>query len=46
MSDLFQLNTGQWGDEFLGNDLNVEPAWLQGLTGCNVTTAIVDDGNC
>ena len=27
-----------------GNDLNVERAWLQGLTGCNVTVAVVDDG--
>ena len=25
-------------------DLNVEPAWIQGLTGCNVVVAIVDDG--
>jgi len=24
--------------------LNVERAWLQGLTGCNVTVGIVDDG--
>ena len=29
--------------------MNVEPAWLQGLTGEGVTVAIVDDGedfNC
>ena len=39
-----QLNTGQYGDEYQGNDLNVEKAWLQGLTGCNVTVAVVDDG--
>ena len=25
-------------------DLNVEPAWLQGLTGCNVVVGVVDDG--
>ena len=24
--------------------MNVERAWLQGLTGCNVTVGIVDDG--
>ena len=25
-------------------DLNVEAAWAQGVTGFNVTTAIMDDG--
>ncbi len=25
-------------------DLNVEAAWAQGITGKNVTTAIMDDG--
>ena len=40
----FQLNTGQIEGNFAGNDLNVERAWIQGLTGCNVTLAIVDDG--
>ena len=25
-------------------DLNVEPAWLQGVTGCNVIVGVVDDG--
>ena len=39
-----QLNTGQYGINFQGNDLNVERAWLQGLTGCNVTVTVVDDG--
>ena len=39
-----QLNTGQYGNVHEGNDLNVERAWLQGLTGCNVTVAVVDDG--
>jgi subtilisin family serine protease len=38
------LNSGQLGNEYKGNDLNVEKAWLQGLTGCNVTVAVVDDG--
>ena len=41
---LMQLNTGQEGDAYQGYDLNVEKAWLQGLTGCNVTLTIVDDG--
>lgn len=27
-------------------DLNVEAAWAQGATGKNVTTAIMDDGEC
>lgn len=27
-------------------DLNVEAAWAQGVTGKNVTTAIMDDGTC
>ena len=25
-------------------DLNVEPAWIQGFTGCNVVVGVVDDG--
>jgi hypothetical protein len=25
-------------------DLNVEPAWIQGFTGCNVIVGVVDDG--
>jgi hypothetical protein len=28
----------------IGSDLRVEQAWMQGLTGCNVTVTIVDDG--
>ena len=40
-----QLNSGQFGDEYLGNDLRVEQAWMQGLTGCNVTVTVVDDGS-
>ena len=39
-----QLNSGQFGEQFRGNDLNVEPAWIQGYSGCNVTVAVVDDG--
>ena len=39
-----QLNSGQYGDEYKGNDLKVEKAWLQGLSGCNVTVTVVDDG--
>ena len=27
-----------------GLDLNVEPAWLQGITGRGVVVALVDDG--
>jgi hypothetical protein len=38
------LNSGQFGEQFSGNDLNVERAWLQGYSGCNVTVAVVDDG--
>lgn len=36
-----QLNSGQVGGS---HDLNVEPAWIQGLTGKGVTIAVVDDG--
>lgn len=36
-----QLNSGQVGGS---HDLNVEPAWIQGLTGKGVTVAVVDDG--
>ena len=25
-------------------DVNVEPAWIQGLTGCHVIVGVVDDG--
>ena len=39
-----QLNTGQHGNVYRGRDLNVERAWLQGLSGCNVTVVVVDDG--
>lgn len=36
-------NTGQNGGK-ARLDLNVEAAWAQGITGKNVTTAIMDDG--
>jgi len=36
-------NTGQNGGK-VRLDLNVEQAWAQGITGKNVTTAIMDDG--
>lgn len=36
-------NTGQNGGKSK-LDLNVEAAWAQGITGRNVTTAIMDDG--
>ena len=39
-----QLNTGQLDSSDAGNDLNVERAWLQGLTGCGTVVAVVDDG--
>jgi proprotein convertase subtilisin/kexin type 2 len=37
-------NTGQLGRRYKGNDLRVEQAWMQGLTGCNVTVAVADFG--
>lgn len=39
-----QLNSGQFGVDYKGNDSNVEKAWLQGLSGCGVTVTVVDDG--
>jgi subtilisin family serine protease len=38
------LNTGQYGDEYRGRDLKIEKVWMQGLSGCNVTVGVVDDG--
>lgn len=38
-------NTGQNGGK-VRLDLNVQAAWDQGITGKNVTTAIMDDGEC
>ena len=39
------MNTGQTCGP-VGLDLNVEPAWLQGLDGTGVVVALVDDGMC
>ena len=39
-----QLNSGQLGLPDIGHDLNVEPVWIQGITGCNSFVAVVDDG--
>ena len=36
-------NKGLYGQHL--NDLRVEQVWLQGVTGCNVTVTVVDDGN-
>ena len=41
----FQLNTGQFNSSFAGADHRIQRAWIQGLTGCGVTVAVVDDGN-
>ena len=38
-----QLNTGQTTGPS-GRDLNVEPAWLQEITGAGVVVGFVDDG--
>lgn len=38
-------NTGQNSGK-IRLDLNVQAAWDQGITGKNVTTAIMDDGMC
>ena len=43
-SFLSQNNTGQLNKTDIGRDLNVERAWLQGLTGCGIVVAIVDNG--
>ena len=40
-----QLNTGQFNSSFAGADHKIQRAWIQGLTGCGVTVAVVDDGN-
>ena len=45
-----QHNTGQTGTiQQVGEaraDVNVVPAWIQGVTGCNVIVGVVDDGKC
>ena len=38
-----QLNTGQTGGP-AGRDINVVPAWMQGLAGRGIVAAMVDDG--
>ena len=38
-----QLNTGQTRGP-AGRDLNVVPAWMQGITGKGVVVSVVDDG--
>ena len=38
-----QLNTGQTSGP-AGRDLNVVPAWMQGITGKGVVVSVVDDG--
>ncbi len=39
------MNTGQLSSSDAGRDMNVERAWLQGLTGRGNVVAVVDDGN-
>ncbi len=44
-----QRNTGQTtaqlqSNDDSGNDLRVEPAWIQGYTGCGIVVGVVDDG--
>lgn len=38
------MNSGQVDGVKLGLDLNVEPVWLQGITGKDVVVSIMDDG--
>eukprot|EP00731_Ephydatia_muelleri_P010782 Em0005g1368a len=40
------LNTGNNTNSgnIAGRDINVQPAWIQGYTGCNVYVGVVDDG--
>ena len=39
----FKVNTGQTSGR-RGLDLNVEPVWVQGITGNGVVVSIMDDG--
>ena len=39
----YQLNTGSIAGQS-GKDLNVEPAWMQGITGKGVVVSVFDDG--
>ena len=38
------MNAGFFAGKYKGHDLRVEQAWLQGITGCNITVAVVDNG--
>eukprot|EP00731_Ephydatia_muelleri_P020886 Em0013g613a len=40
------LNTGKNTNSttIAGRDINVQPAWIQGITGCNVNVGVVDSG--
>ena len=38
-----QLNTGQL-ESPRGKDLNIEPVWMQGVTGRGVVVAFMDNG--
>lgn len=38
-----QLNTGEVAGS-AGNDLNVEPVWMQGITGKGVVVSVFDNG--
>ena len=40
---MIQENIGQYGPQ--GLDMNVEAAWMQGITGEGVRVALVDDGS-
>ena len=40
---IIQLNTGTIAG-MSGKDLNVEPAWMQGITGKGVVVSVFDDG--
>ena len=39
-----RLNTGSITRGYPGRDLNVEPAWMQAITGSGVIVAVIDDG--
>ncbi len=44
-----QRNTGQTtaqlqSSDDSGNDLRVEPVWIQGYTGCGIVVGVVDNG--
>ncbi len=39
-----QRNIWQTTAHLQSNDLRVEPAWIQGYTGCGSVVGVVDDG--